>query len=251
MTNCKRCGFKKWLKPDGEKFERVNGHWVRRMKCASCGSHQLEAEPAIYQKPKILYFDIETALMDVAIFDLFVKSQYINRQAIIKSSFVICWSACWVSDDSEFQYVMSDRVREDEARANSDRRCLTWLWNLMDSADYVVGHNSDRFDVKKVHYRFTRNGMGLPYVFKQIDTLKMARKYYASESNQLEHWSLVKGGKPKQDTEYNDWYKIRTNPDAGTLQKMENYCRGDVREGVNVYLDFKKEIEASGRKVIK
>lgn len=224
--------------------------WVCGSK--SCGHEQAEEAPFVETiRPKILYFDIETALMEVAVFSLYQPQKYISNAAIIQSSYITTWAACWVDSDAEYQYIYSDRVREDEARANSDRRALQWLWQLMDRADYIVGHNSDQFDVKLVNYRFFRNGMGLPYTFKQSDTLKLARKYFRAESNKLDYLARISGGNGKHDMEYDDWHRIRTAPTGEDLQKMENYCRNDVREGIDVFIQFRRELEQSGRTVIK
>lgn len=252
MRNCQSCGFKKWLKPDQEsdRWKVVEGICVRQWKCGRCGRLQPEERPFDRQPPKVLYFDIETSLMTVATFDLHIPQKYIPLDHIIQRSFIICWAAAWVKD-GEFLPVMSDSVRWYEAKTGDDHRCLTWLWQLMDSADYIVGHNSDSFDVKKINYRFIRNGMGLPYKAKQVDTLKQLRKYTRGESNKLDEWSKIFGGGGKEHMEYDDWHRIRTNPTGEDLAKMEHYCRRDVREGATVYRDLKKIIEARGDPVLK
>lgn len=251
MKNCRRCGFKKWLKPgEHERWTVIEGAKVRQFRCGKCNELQADEKPFEGQKPKVLYLDIETALMDVALFNLRVYSKYIRPDWVVTHSFIICWAAAWLGED-EFLPVMSDRVREDEARTRRDKRCLEWLWELMESADYVVGHNSDQFDIKKLHYRFTANGMGLPYKYKQIDTLKLARKYYAAESNKLDEWIKVFGGKLKHDMNDEDWMDVLKTGNHETLQKMDNYCRNDVRSGAMVFQKFREEIEGRGDKIFK
>lgn len=228
----------------------VDGNTVRVFRCGNCGVEQEEEPSYRPSRPKVLYVDIETALMGALIFSPYIHSKRIRIEQVIQRSYVICWAAAWVNDD-EFLPVLSGRVREQEAREYTDRRNLERVWELMDSADYVVGHNSDGFDIKKLHYRFEVNGMGLPYKFKQIDTLKQARKYYGADSNKLDEWIKLFGGIPKHDMSEEDWQEIYLNPTAERLEKMEDYCRNDVRQGVMVYRRFRREIEGRGDVVLK
>lgn len=205
---------------------------------------------ALQIPPRVLYFDVETALMKVDMFNLYVPGKYISWKNIERHSYVICWAAAWVPDDPARRLtVHSDSVTQREALRGDDRRALQGLWNLLDRADYVVGHNSNGFDIKKSNYRFIVNGMPAPTEYKQLDTLTMARKYFKSDSNALEFWSLRLGGEPKDDMDLDDWKRICLDGDPASLRKMERYCRGDVREGVGVYRKFKSWIESSGKKV--
>ncbi len=245
--NCHKTGM--WRKT--QEREKINGYWVRVWQCR-CGTKQPNPPPVdIKVKPKELVFDIETALMTVSTFSLYVQHQYLSSDAIIQNSFVICWSACWVDVGTPFQYVMSECVRPDEALQNNDRRILTGLWNLLDAADYVIGHNSDKFDTKKVNYRFFMHGMDAPYKSEQRDTLKIARKYFGAESHKLDDWIKRRGGDGKKHMSHHDWERIRATGDPESLLKMEMYNRHDVREDALLYLDFKRWIESSGRQVVK
>lgn len=226
-------------------------HWVRVWRCR-CGQRMLgDAPQAEKVKPKILYFDIESALMTVSTFSLHVRNEYIPSSAIIENSFVICWSACWVDKEAPWQYIISDCVRQADALANNDRVILPELWSLMDQADYIVGHNSNKFDIKKINHRFLMNGLSAPYQAKQLDTLTLARKFFGADGNTLDDWSKRLGYAGKHDMERDDWEKIRSFGDPVSLLKMEMYNRQDVRAGVNVFVDFWNWIESGGRKLVK
>jgi hypothetical protein len=202
--------------------------------------------------PKILYLDIETALMKVDLFDTYVPGKYISWKAIDKRSFVICWAAAWVTpttgqgEDQPLK-VVSDSVTSREARRGSDKRCLQGLFELIDAADYLIGHNARAFDLKKLNTRFIHNRMGAPAEYKVIDTLTLARKYFKEDSNSLERWSTLLGGTLKDDMRMDDWKQICNSGDPASLRKMEKYCRGDIRNGVLVYKEFEKWITASGK----
>jgi DNA polymerase III epsilon subunit-like protein len=125
------------------------------------------------------------------------------------------------------------------------------LWSLLDSSDYVIGHNVDGFDVKKVNNRFIILGMDLPYQYKTVDTLKLSRKYFPFESNGLDYIAVKLGGRPKLHIDFDDWRRVIETGDVKTLAKVSRYCNGDVREGVGIWQYMRRKIEASGKALIK
>ncbi len=211
-----------------------------------CGHVQLEESPIeMVVPPKVLYFDIETSTseMKVDVFSMRVRSGWLDWHDIAKPFYVICWSAAWV-DDKPLK-VMSDAVTPNEARKRKDKRCLQGLWDLIDGADYVVGHNSKGFDVKMINTRFMLNHMGMPSDFKQVDTLTLARARFRPESQALAYWSRLLGGNPKDHMVREDWEECnKGNPKA--INKMRKYNKGDVREGINVLRKFVEHIESNG-----
>lgn len=246
MQNCENCGFKKWWKTNAYETvirgeEKVK---VRMWRCCRCGYVQAESPPFTRQTPKILYFDIETALMNVDIFNLFVPGKYISWRNIRQKSFVVSWAAGWVGKRG----IQSAALTPHEARTGNDRRILWILRNLMDLADFTAGHNNKVFDEKFVNYRFLKNNIPAPLSHKSVDTLSMARKYFKNASNALEHWSLDLGADAKDDMNIEDW-KLVSNGDAAAIRKMERYNRGDVRNGMIVLKRFTDWLESGGVKV--
>jgi hypothetical protein len=97
---------------------------------------------------------------------------------------VLAWAAKWLGDDPkkvEYMDTFNQRNQRD------DKKILKRIWQLLDEADVVVGHNSDAFDVKKLNARFIQHGMKPPSSYKRMDTKKMAKKYFAFTSNKLEY----------------------------------------------------------------
>jgi DNA polymerase elongation subunit (family B) len=201
---------------------------------------------------KVLYFDIETAMMKVYAYGLKVNGGYISKDMISQNSFVINWAAAWI--DQEYKIsgsILSDVVTPNEAKKQNDKRICTSLLKLLDEADYIIGHNSDQFDVKTVNWRFLLHGMNLPAPAKKIDTIKLARKYFRSPSNALEFLSVQLGGDHKHGLERSEWIEIVEKGTPSLLAKADKYCRGDVREGVSVFRKFATAIEANGAKLYK
>ena len=187
--------------------------------------------------------------MTIDVFDMRVHSGWLDWHDITESFYVICWSAAWVKRDKDIK-VMADAVTAQEALNRHDKRCLQGLWDLMDQADYWVGHNSKAFDVKKVYTRFLMNNMGAPQDGKQVDTLTLARKYFKPESHALAYWSQLLGGNPKDKMVREDWLEC-SKGNQKAINKMLRYNKGDVREGVNVLRRFVTHIESNGTIVFK
>lgn len=183
------------------------------------------------QKPRILYIDIETSLTDLyGNFGLRVRGEYINPQLVRHPYYIICWSAMW----TDTHKLYSECVTPKAALEWTDKDILQPLFDLMDSADVVAGHNVDGFDLKRINTRLKLNGLDKPERYKTIDTLKIARSKFAFESNKLDSICAELGLRPKMDMCLADWIEISETGNPRTLNKMLRYNKGDVREGAKV-----------------
>jgi DNA polymerase elongation subunit (family B) len=72
------------------------------------------------------------------------------------------------------------------ANPENDYHLVEKLWHLLDEADIVIGHNVDRFDIRKINTRFLAHGMPPPSPYRTVDTLKIAKKYFRFDSNKLD-----------------------------------------------------------------
>lgn len=134
------------------------------------------------KQPKILVFDIETAPMEVLTWGIWDQNIPLNR--IKKDWTVLAWAAKWLGED-ESKTIYMDTFKQADMR--DDTKILKHIWKLLDEADYVVGHNSDSFDVKKLNARFIQIGLQPPGSYKRFDTKKLAKKHFAFTSNKLEY----------------------------------------------------------------
>lgn len=246
MKSCEKCRKRGLFRKTG-KWIKINGLERREMICR-CGNVQLEEAPQnTVVFPKILYIDIETSTMKLEIetFDLKLRSDRLDWRDIVKSFYIISWAAAWVGDGEA--RIISDAVTPAEAKRRDDKRCLKKLWELIDQkADYVVGHNSKNFDIKKLETRFFLNHMGTPSKYKQRDTLQIAKKRFRNESNALAYWSKLLGGNPKDHMIKDDWLEVNKGNEK-IIRKMLKYNKGDVREGVNILRQFVEYIESNGQ----
>lgn len=125
--------------------------------------------------PKILYFDIETFPLMAHVWSKFVDGS------------VIAVEREWTIASIAWKWEHQKRVHGLDCRGHvhDDTLLLTKLWDLFDEADVVIGHNLDKFDVKKVNARFLLEGYPPPSPYQTIDTLKEIRKVAALTSNRL------------------------------------------------------------------
>jgi len=232
MGNCPKCGGKGW-----RKTSEIYTDGRRLYKCFRCGQRMPEDEPFIRQSAKVVYIDIETSLTELRNFGLKVQNKWINYKMVRKPFFIICWSAMVVGENK----IYSGCVTKEDALAGNDKNILAPLWDLMDSADIIAGHNCNRFDIPKITGRFMINGFSKVDRFKTYDTKLMAKKH-GFESNSLDYLSTVFGLKNKEDMKIEDWIAIQETGDEKTLRKMLRYNRGDVRDrGVpilNIFLNW-------------
>jgi hypothetical protein len=229
-------------------FDKKTGR--RWMKCRNCDNDQLqEAQHGLRVAPKILYIDIESALMKVNLYELFgERNKSLSWKMLNTKRFIICWSAAWVELGTyKITKQMSDVVTQREAVKQDDRRVLHGIFNLMDESDYIVGHNSTAFDVKLIKWRFLKHNMGFPTKSKLRDTLQMARTETKPESRGLEYLSTEFGGDVKHGLDADEWREIVDTGNPKLLAKADRYCRGDVREGVGVLKRYATAIEQSGK----
>ena len=73
------------------------------------------------------------------------------------------------------------------ARPNfkNEKALVTFAWKLLDKADVVIAHNGKAFDLKKLNAKFVYYDMGPPSPYRTVDTLLIARKYFAFNGNKL------------------------------------------------------------------
>jgi hypothetical protein len=194
--------------------------------------------PEAYEKrmPKILVFDIETSPMEIYVWGLYKQHPQIHQ--VKKDWSLLTWSAKWLFSDK----VISQRVTAAEAHAREDASIVGGLWNLLDEADLVVGHNAARFDVRKANWRFAMNGLLPPQPYRVIDTMKHAMKVFGTVSYKLDWLTKQFGIQVKDKTDFSWWRNaVDGSPKeaVNALIDMENYNHTDVNITEELYLKLR------------
>jgi len=172
--------------------------------------------------PKIVCFDIETTPMVVYTFGLY--GEYISPDHIMTDSFLLSWSAKEVNDSA----VTSDVLTDDEVIRMDDYRIVSSIWNYLDSADILVGHNIKEFDLKFINSRFIYHGMKPISKKLIVDTLTESRKNFRFSSNKLSYINKHLGIKQKIETGGMSLWISCMRGDSQSLIKMRDYCDADV-----------------------
>lgn len=106
----------------------------------------------------------------------------------------------------------------------------------LNSADMLIGHNSNFFDYKKFNARAVYHGLPPLSPKLSIDTLSMARKYFKFTSNKLSY--LCKFLDIALKDESPDWEKIKSG-NAKEIKKMREYNGQDCIATKALYLKLR------------
>ena len=185
---------------------------------------------------RILLFDIETSPLVGYLWSKWQNG--INDDDIIEDWSVLCFSAKWLFEDK----IISFKMTQEELKNRDDSRIMKELWKLLDQADIVIGHNAERFDIKKSNTKFIQHRLTLPTSYQTIDTLLHARKKFAITSNKLDYLGEYLGVGRKLETPKGMWKRVMQG-DYKMLEKMSKYCDQDVRVLEDVYLVMRPYIQ--------
>lgn len=110
---------------------------------------------------------------------------------------------------------------------------------LFCEADIVIAHNGISFDTRKIQARMLFHGFDPPTPFKEVDTLKIARRHFAFTSNKLGELCTTLGIGAKVDTGgFQTWLGcMRGDPKAWA--RMKKYNKHDVVILEQLYLKLR------------
>ena len=180
----------------------------------------LESKRSLNQrKIKRLFFDIETSPNLMYSW----RSGYnlnLGPEMIVRERAVICLCYKWEN---------SSKVHSLTWNNGDDKQVLLDFMDIIESADEVVGHNSDKFDIKWLRTRCFYHKIRMPSKVKSIDTFKWAKEYFNFNSNKLDYIGQFSGVGKKMDNGGLETFKAiieDNNPKA--MDKMVKYCKVDV-----------------------
>lgn len=176
---------------------------------------------------KRLFFDIETSY----VLGWFWRASWktsISTDQILKDSAIICICYKWEGEK---------QVHSLEWKKGDDSKLIKDFIKVILEADEVVGHNSDKFDLKRFRTRCLMNGVKSLPQFKSIDTLKIVRSNFSFDSNRLDYLGQKMGYGGKIKTDINLWHDIIQRNCKTAMAKMVKYCKRDVDLLEKVYHD--------------
>lgn len=192
--------------------------------------------------PKIVLYDLETLPMVTATFSLYPDS--IGHDNILSDWSII--SACWKELGKKTIYSSSiiDDPKAFKKNVNNDLVVVKRLREVFQDADIIIGHNSKKFDTKKLNARLIYHGLDpLPSGIQQVDTLSEVRKVAAFSSNRLDYLGKHLLGEGKMETSRGLWLRVLRG-DKKAVQEMVTYNKQDVQLLEDVYLKIRPYIKS-------
>lgn len=182
---------------------------------------------------KILLIDIETA--PTRSYSWRRWKQNISQDMVIAEGFVLTWAAKWLNEDA----IATDALSIENLANEDDHDICLSIWELINQADIVIGHNGRRFDLPILNSRFVYHGFVPPSSYKIVDTLDIAKKYFGFPSNSLDSLSSYLNIGRKIDTGgFQLWVDCLAG-DEEAWEKMIDYNIHDVDLLESVYLKLR------------
>jgi DNA polymerase III epsilon subunit-like protein len=177
------------------------------------------------KRARMLYYDIETS-PNLG----YTWAKY--EQNVIE--FEREWDILSVAWQWEGDRAPQVKTRAD-FRDSTDRSITRHIWNLLDEAHVVVGHNLVDFDNKKCESRFAVWNLGSPSSWQNVDTLRQARSLFRFNGNTLDELAGYFGLGRKAKTGGFQLWREAAKGCRRALARMARYNLQDVRLLRRVY----------------
>lgn len=136
------------------------------------------ASKKVKTNARILIWDIETSPIEGKVWGLYDQTLGLNQ---INSDWSILSFCCKWYGEKKVHYFDTSKQKN----LRDDKELVKKLWDFLDEADIVISQNGTSFDSKKVKARMIMHGMKPPSSYREIDTLRIAKKHFGFTSNKL------------------------------------------------------------------
>lgn len=171
---------------------------------------------------KTLLFDVETAPHKVWVWQLYDANAIRVDQPMSLLSYAWKWYG-----DKEVNINSLRRYKSYKPGDLDDSLLTHDLWNLLDSADIIVGQNSDSYDLKVANTRFLHHKLPPPSTYQTFDTLKALKKVFRFGSNKQDSVLRQLGLGEKYPSNLDMWFGCMDGDDK-SWELMEKYNVQDV-----------------------
>lgn len=144
----------------------------------------------------------------------------VGYDSIIKERAIICICYKWEGKPKVYHLTWD--------KNQNDKKMIQDFIKVADSADEIVGHNGDRFDIKWIRTQALKHGISWTPYINTIDTLKIARNSFKFNSNRLDYLGKALLNRGKTETGYDLWKDICLKNCKKSMAKMVKYCKNDV-----------------------
>jgi hypothetical protein len=184
-------------------------------------------------EPKLLFLDIETAPILMTSWSM--RPPYAGHVYVLRDTYILMASYKWAHQKTVKTVALPDFPRYKRSR-HDDKDLCGVIRDLLDTADIVIAHNGDAFDIKKINSRLITNGFKPPSPFRTIDTLKAARRAFKFDSNKLDNIGrYLDEGRKIPNTGAALWQGCVEDGDPKAWRTMRRYCKQDTELLARVY----------------
>lgn len=205
---CPVCGSK-------AEWYRANKNDVQRVYCRVC------AKPFDHvSAPKVFLFDIETSTLNAHVMG--TGDQRVNHSQIQNDFYITSWAGKLLYHNE----IVGASVTPKEAKARDDKRIAKALHDVLKKVDFVVTYNGDKFDIKKINWRFLIHNLS-PVRCASIDIYRRMKAVFAPASLAMDFVTKELGYNGKHHNDYNQW-ALASAGDADALRDRYTYNVNDV-----------------------
>lgn len=134
-------------------------------------------------------------------------------------------------------------LARNDFRDKTDKSLVKALKDVLASAEVLIAHNGDEFDIKKSNAKFIEHGLGPLAPFQKIDTKKVAKRYFKFNSNSLDDLGKLLGVGRKEKTGGFDLWLGCMAGNKKAFEDMKKYNKQDVLLLERVYLKLRPWME--------
>jgi len=193
--------------------------------------------------PKILVWDIETGYNLARIFSLFNKHRPIPHSAIQKERYMISASFKELGKSKTYAFSLLDTPKLFKKDPTDDSELVKAVHEEISSADALIAHYGDNFDIKFFNTRALINGLPPAPPVLTIDTYKIAKQKFLFNNNRLDYIGKVLKVGGKISTSEGLWDRCYDG-DPKAVKEMVVYNKQDVNLLEKVYLKLAPYVPA-------
>jgi hypothetical protein len=190
--------------------------------------------------PRVILWDVETSHNLVAVFQL-ANQDWIQPENIIQERHLICGSWKVLGERDIDSVSLLDDPKTFKRDPHNDYYVCKKLHEMLMSADAIVHHNGNKFDIKFVETRLLMHGFSPLPPIVMIDTYQVAKNRFLFNSNKLDYLGQYLGVGRKKPTTNGLWLRV-LNGDKSAIEDMVAYNKQDVALLERVFMKLKPYI---------
>lgn len=184
---------------------------------------------------KRLFFDIETS-PNIGYFWEAGYKKDIPYDSIIHERAIICICYKWEHSNKVYSLTWD--------KNQCDKKMIKDFVKIANEADELVGHNSDRFDLKWIRTRCLFHGVRMLPEYTTVDTLKISKNKFRFNSNRLDYVAKYLGvGSKNNKSGFDLWKAVLLGKNKSAINDMVTYCKNDVIILENVFKRLNEHVK--------